>query len=287
MSEWLANNLELARLFWPSVACGVATAIAGAVLGVFVLLRREALVALALPQVVGAGAAIGLRFLAPVAIPASLEAITVHIGWPTLPAACVAVAVALAALALARKHRRHELLLPCLYVGGLCISFLVIAGSAQHLIEIQNLFTGVDVAADAHVAEFTAPLLVLIAIACASLWRRWLLIAQAPAAARLAGLSAARWNLLFLTLLSLAVLLATNALGVVLVLAMLFLPAASVLPFTRRIPPALAWSVTMAIVLYVAGFLLSNAMNWPLSQSIGGLGFALLIASHAIARVLR
>jgi ABC-type Mn2+/Zn2+ transport system permease subunit len=143
------------------------------------------------------------------------------------------------------------------------------------------------VATDSHVAEFTAPLLLLIAAITAILWRRWLLMAQMPAAATLAGLRVPRWDALFLVLLCGAVLLSTNALGVVMVLAILFLPAATVLPFTRRIPPAMLLSMIIAIATYAIGFVVSNKMDWPQSQSVGGVGFAILVLTHLAARVVR
>jgi ABC-type Mn2+/Zn2+ transport system permease subunit len=65
---------------------------------------------------------------------------------------------------------------------------------------------------------------------------------------------------------------------------MLFMPAATVLPWVRRIPAALAASVVVSQAMYVAGFVLSNEMDWPLSHSVGAVGFALLIVSHAGAR---
>src|SRR5436309_3157318 len=83
----------------------------------------------------------------------------------------------------------------------------------------------------------------VVAVVCAMLWRRWLLMAQAPAAAELAGLRPARWDTLFLVLLTTTVLLGTDSLGVVMVLAMLFLPSGAVLPWARRISAALIAAV--------------------------------------------
>jgi putative effector of murein hydrolase LrgA (UPF0299 family) len=40
----------------------------------------------------------------------------------------------------------------------------------------------------------------------------------------------------------------------------------------------------LAIIFLAVGFYLSNAMNWPLSQSVGGVGFCFLLLSHALAR---
>src|SRR5579862_9064199 len=125
----LRDYIDIINLLAPSLATAATVAISSSVVGVFVLLRREALVALAMPQVVAVGAAVGLR-----------------LGWPSLPPALVAVVVALLLLVWSKKHGANNWLLPSLYIAGLSLSFLIIANSGQHVIELQNLFTGIDVA---------------------------------------------------------------------------------------------------------------------------------------------
>jgi zinc/manganese transport system permease protein len=246
-----------------------AVGVAGAVLGLFVLLRREALVALAIPQVVAIGAAIGMR-----------------LGWENkLPPALGVAMIALFYFAFSRRRSSGNWVVPAFYVAGLCLSFLIIANHGQDVEDLQRLFTGVDVAVDRRTALLSVPVLLAVALACAMLWRRWLLLAQAPAAAELAGLRPARWDAFFLLLLTFVILLGTNALGVVMVLSMLFLPAATVLPWTRRLPATIVAAVILSLIFLAAGFYFSNAMNWPLSQSVGGVGFVVLIASQLSAQL--
>lgn len=286
MQEIIERYRLLYELLAPAVHTGLGLAVAAAVVGVFVLLRRQAMLALAMPQVVAAGAAFGLRFLGPMTVPPALAFLAVHTGWPTLPPAVVAVGVAALLIGLARRGAgglAHALLVPCLYVGGLCLSFLLIAGSGEHLRELQNRFTGMDVAVDDHLAEITVPTLLACGLVCALLWRRWLVLAQSPAAAQVAGLRPAWWDAGFLLLLSAIVLLGTNALGAVMVIALLFLPPAAALPWTRRLPSAMLASTSLALALYAAGFVLSNEMDWPLSQSVGGAGFGAFLLSHLVA----
>jgi zinc/manganese transport system permease protein len=249
------------------LATAAALGIAGGIVGFFVLLRREALVALAIPQVVAVGAAIGMR----------LE-------WPTLPPALGTAVIALVYFAFARRWAASNWIVPSFYIAGLCLSFLIIANHGQDVEELQHLFVGFDVAVTKEQAVLAVPILLIVAITCAMLWRRWLLLAQAPAAAELAGLHPARWDTCFLALLTLILLLGTQALGVVMVLAMLFLPAATVLPWAQRIPAALAASALLSLLFLAGGFYLSNHMNWPFSQSIGGVGFAALFLSHVAAQ---
>lgn len=268
-NDWL----DLIRLFAPSLKTAAALGLAGSVVGLFVLLRGEALMALALPQIVAVGAAIALRY--------ELE------GWKSFPPP---IAVALAApvyFVLAKRRGIGAWVLPSFYVAGMCLSFLLIANKGQEVSRMQTLFTGIDVAVTDERAMIVPPILLMVALVCAALWRRWLLIAQAPAAAELAGLSPRRWDALFLFLLTVTTLLGTDSLGIVMVLSMLFLPAATVLPWVKRIPIAIVASCILALLYLAIGFVVSNEMNWPLSQSIGGIGFATLVLSHIISHGFR
>lgn len=261
----LHEYFEIIALLAPSMATAAAVAIGGSQVGTFVMLRREGMMALALPQVVAVGAAMALRY-----------------GWPALAPALVAAGGAVALLSWSKRRGAGHWLLPALYVAGLSLSFLVIANSGAHVEELQNLFTGMDVSVSSATAAIAVPALLGAGLASSLLWRRWLALAQVPEAADLAGLSLTRWDALFLCLLATVLLFATSALGAVMVLAMLFLPPATVMPWARRIPWALAASAVAACLFLAAGLVLSIEMDWPLSQSVGGIGSAALVVSHLV-----
>jgi ABC-type Mn2+/Zn2+ transport system permease subunit len=193
---------------------------------------------------------------------------------------------ALVYFVLAKRRGIGAWVLPSFYVAGLCLSFLLIANKGQEVSRMQTLFTGIDVAVTSERALIATPVLLLIATACALLWRRWLLLAQAPAAAELAGVNPQWWDALFLLLLTITTLLGTDSLGVVMVLSMLFLPAGTVLPWAKRLPVAMIAAALAALLYVAAGFVLSVKMDWPLSQSIGGVGFAAAVVSHVAASLL-
>src|SRR5688500_16482028 len=229
-----ASFSTLIELFLPMLLTCGALAVACAVLGVVVLLRREAMVALALPEAVVIGAAAAML--------AHAES--------RMPFAAAAMAVALPLLAWTR-YRRMDHVLPAVYVAGMCVPFLVIAShGGEHLGELQQLFIGnaVDVAVTAEDARVAIPILLGAALLVAVLWRRWLLLAQAPTTARLASLHPAAWDVLFLALAGTAVLMGTTTMGVVMVLALLFLPAAAALPWGRRLPGTMALAVVFGLI---------------------------------------
>lgn len=266
----LSGWLDLLRFFVPGLVVGASIGISASIAGTFVLLRREALVALAIPQAVAVGAAAAMR-----------------LGCPTLPPSLAAVLAALiyfnAGLRGAAAARAGKaMVVPAFYVSALSLSFLIIAHGGQHLEELQNLFTGIDVAVTPLRAQTVAPLLLGAGLTCGLLWRRWLLIAQAPAAAELAGVNVTRWNTLFLSLASMILLLATDSQGVVMTLAMLFLPPAIVAPWVKRIPSSLYAAACVSLFCLAAAFVMSVEQSWPLSQSVGGVGFVLLICSQFV-----
>ena len=59
------------------------------------------------------------------------------------------------------------------------------------------------------------------------------------------------------------------------------------LPWARRVPGAMVAGAALSLALVAAAFLLSNQLSWPLSQSVGGVGFLAMVASQAAARVRR
>jgi zinc/manganese transport system permease protein len=271
---------DLIRFFWPMLLAATAIAVAGAILGPFVLLRREGLIALTLPQAVVAGAAAAML------IHPSGEHQSQSADYRLL-ASLIAIALALPLLAWTR-FKKLDHLLPALYVAGVCIPFLVIARHGQaHLSDLQNILTGIDVAVAPQDARRTLATLLPCALACALLWRRWLLLAQSPTTAQIATVHPVAWDLLFLSLLGVVVLMGTHAMGVIMVIALLFLPAGAALPWAKRIPGVLVISLIIALLDVAAGFYLSIRLNWPFSQSVGGVGFVALVLSHALARLLR
>ncbi|HVT89843.1 MAG TPA: metal ABC transporter permease [Tepidisphaeraceae bacterium] len=259
--------IDQLSLFWPALLTAMTLAVAGGIGGVLVVLRRQTLLVLSLPQIVTLGAAIGLRM-----------------GWPTLPPAIAVVAAAVLLIAWSSTRKASHLILPALFVAGMCLSILVVAGAGAELIQVQNMFVGIDVAVEPNQAIIAGIVLTGIACAIAILWRRWILLAQAPATAELANLRPTRWDLLFLCLISSILLIGTDVMGTALAVVMLFLPAATVLPWAKRVPTALLLAGIAGLLFVLLGFVLSIGMDWPLSQSIGGTGCAAFLLSHLLAR---
>lgn len=277
-----SEYMTLVQFFAPGLATAASVAFGGSQVGTFVLLRREGMLALALPQVVAVGVALSLAWeLDTYARDHGLPA------WISLGPPLLAALLAVILLAWSKRHAANHWVLPSLFVAGLSLSFLAIANAGAHVEELQHHFVGSDVTVTRETAELVVPILIGVGLITSLLWRRWLAMAQVPAAAELSGLRPARWDVAFLCLLTAVLMFGTSALGAVMVLAMLFLPPATVLPWARRIPSALVGSAVLALAALAVGFVLSNEMSWPLSHSVGGAGFAGLVVSYGCRSVVK
>ncbi len=114
----------------------------------------------------------------------------------------------------------------------------------------------------------TAVLALAVAISLTALGRRFSLVAFDPQAATALGASPGRTELALLALLALTTLVAVQALGNLLVVALLIAPGAAALRLASRLPAVLALSAGLAIAAGVAGLYASHYLETAAGASI-------------------
>lgn len=92
-------------------------------------------------------------------------------------------------------------------------------------------------------------------------WNRMLALALSPSLAKVDGIAAAVWQYLFAAILALVVMFAVRAVGVLLVTAMLIVPAATGRNLARDMRGLFWWSILASLASSVLGLLLS-AQPW-------------------------
>lgn len=97
-------------------------------------------------------------------------------------------------------------------------------------------------------------------------WNRLLALALSPALARVEGIATGFWQYLFAGLLALAVMFCVRTVGVLLVTAMLVVPAAAGRNLASNMAGVFWWAILIAISSSVAGLLLS-AQEWLATAS--------------------
>ena len=99
-------------------------------------------------------------------------------------------------------------------------------------------------------------------------WRKVVLSTLHRDLAAVEGISVVRTDLLFLLLTALVVAVAVKIAGVVLVTALLIIPAATAQNVARTFLNMVGWSVGISVVALLLGVLASFLLNWPTGPTI-------------------
>jgi len=103
--------------------------------------------------------------------------------------------------------------------------------------------------------------------------------------ARVMNLPVTALSLLLLVLTAVCVVILIRLVGIILVIALLVLPAASVRGFVTRLPAMMAASVALSIAISLSGLVLSYLWDLPSGATIILLGAAVYAASLSLSRI--
>jgi zinc/manganese transport system permease protein len=265
----LAPFLEFGFLRRALVGC-LALAVAGPPLGVFLMLRRTSLTAEVLAHGVTPGIAAGF-LIAGLSVPAM-----------SLGGLVAGLVVALGAGALSRATGgREDAALTALYLIALALGVTLVSLRGDTADLTRMLFgqvLGVDDAAlllMAGVATITLPALALA-------WRPLALETFDPAFARAERAGGGAWHMLFLALVVLNVLAAFQAMGTLMAVGLMMLPAVAARHWSRELAGIAYASVALAVLAAVCGLLLSYHLDLPSGPAIvltaGGLWAVSVVA---------
>ncbi len=237
------------------VGC-LALSVAAPVLGVFLVLRRMSLTADVLAH--GALPGIAIAFL--------LAGLSVPVLWLGGLVAGLVVAVGAGALSRATGGREDSTLtalyLVALGAGVALISMGGGAGSLTHILFGSVL--GVDDAALLLMAGVATLTLAVLAFA----WRPLVLECFDPAFAAAAGARGGAWHLVFQALVVLNVISAFQALGTLMAVGLMMLPAIAARHWAREVGGMAYVAVGIAVACSITGILLSFHADVPTGPAI-------------------
>lgn len=280
--EWLVGPfVEFGFMRRALVGC-LALAVAAPLLGVFLMLRRTSLTAEVLAHGVTPGIAAGF-LIAGLSLPAM-----------SLGGLVAGLAVAVGAGALSRATGgREDAALTALYLIALALGVTLVslrggAADLTHLLFGQVL--GVDDPAlllMAGVATLTLPLLALA-------WRPLALECFDPGFAQAEGVRGGLWHGLFLVLVVLNVLAAFQAMGTLMAVGLMMLPAVAARHWARELSGLAYAAVGLAVLSAFFGLLASYHLDLPSGPAIvlvAGAFWAVSVIAGPVdgllARVLR
>lgn len=253
-----------------ALVAGVIVGVVCAILGVFLVLRGMSLLGDGLAHISFAGVAIGLV--------AGL-----------LPLATAFAAAVLGAIVIhylrERRIVKGDTAIGILFTAGLAGGILLVSGG-RGLGNVQSYLFGTLIAiprADIlAIAAVGALLLILLAL----FYREFVYMTFSEEAARVSGLPVHLLNLLFVSLTAATIVLAARLTGVLLVSALLVVPAATALQLGRGFRGTLAWSVTLGLASVIAGLAYSVERGTAPGATIAMINVILFVLISTGRRVL-
>lgn len=235
-----------------------------AALGVFVVLRRMSFFADAIGHSALTGIALGLLL---------------HVN-PFLAALTFALVVALG-IAGARTISRQsfDTLLGVFFAAAVSVGVILVSLTPGYQADLVNILFG-DILTVAPL-DLVLSLILAGAIVAALVkgGKALTSITLNESLARAEGIPVARHEVLFLLLLAAAIAMSIKIVGVMLVTAMLIIPAAAAQNLARSLAGMFAWSIIVAVSATLVGLFLSAALNLPSGPAIVIVSTAVFVIS--------
>lgn len=239
---------------------GLLAAVACGTVGSFVVIRRSTYVAGAIAHCVlgGMGAA---RYLQ-----------RVHgVDWMT-PMAGATIASVFAALLITAVtvsgRQREDTVLSAVWAVGMAIGVSFITATPGYSEDLMSYLFGnilmVGRTELMHMAIMDAVIVVLMLL----FYDKFLLISFQPELARLRGIRVGAYHTLLLVLTALTVVLLTQVVGLVMVIALITLPSATALTFVRRLWVAMLTATALCFLFIIGGIALSYGPELPAGATV-------------------
>ncbi len=258
----------------PGIIAGIAIALFGGVLSVFVVLKRMAFIGQGISHAAFGG--VGVAYVLGFGTAATGAAFSAQLG--IVFVFCLFAALQVGFLTGGETGRsgggrsQSDTAIGIVLVASMAIgSLLLHIAEKQHraaTVSWESLLFGSIVSVGAPDAWACGVVAVLILGVLFLVRRPMVFWAFDEPAAAAFGVNVGLMRFVLLVLLALATVTAMKLAGVVLATAMLVLPAAAAVQFSDRAGKALGLSVVFAVVSVLAGMVLSFELDWPTGASI-------------------
>jgi len=232
---------------------GVFIAVACAVLGLFLILRKDAMIGHGLSHIAFAGVALGL-FLNVLPLAAALA---------------VAVAAAVAIIKLKDRAGLHgDTAIGIFSSLGLAVGVLLASLARGFNVELMSYLFGDILAIEPLEVGLTVALAAAVLLTVRMNYAKLLYMTFDRESARAAGVKVGRLDVLLMVLTAVTIVLGMKVVGILLVAALIVIPAAAGLQVATSFRTAVRASTAVAVVSVGAGLGLSLALNIPASAAI-------------------
>ena len=173
------------------------------------------------------------------------------------------------------------ILFAALFALGIVMVSVAVAQGVSVQVNIEDILLGNVLGVSQNEMYVTLAVAAAVLLLIAALHKELVFANFDPAGAAVVGLPTDKLEYLLLALLALVVVIALQAVGVILVISMLITPAAAALQLMRSFPAAMAAAALTGVASAVAGLYLSYYFNLPSGPVMALFAFTLFILAVA------
>lgn len=248
---------------------GLFIAVACAVLGVFLVLRKDAMIGHGLSHIAFAGVALGL-FLNVLPLAAAL---------------IVAVGAALAVVKLKGRAGLHgDTAIGIFSSLGLALGVLLASLARSFNVELMSYLFGDILAIEPLEVALAVGLAAAVLVAVRLNYDKLLFMTFDRESARAAGIKVGRLDTLLMVLTAVTIVLGMKVVGILLVAALIVIPAAAGLQVASSFRAAIGASAAVAVTAVAGGLGLSLVLNIPASAAIVVLCFLAFVVLFLVKK---
>lgn len=185
-----------------------------------------------------------------------------------------------------RDRKNADTFIGVIWAGGMALGVILTDLTPGYNGEMMSFLFGSLLTVPSELLYWMGALLVIILAAVVANFRKFLAISYDPEFARVQGLPVQVYYMFLIALIALTVVIAVQAVGMILVIALLTIPAYIAESYARNLSHMMILSVVMSLFLVVAGLLLACQLNFVVGPTIIACG-VLLYALHFAVKKLR
>jgi manganese/iron transport system permease protein len=197
-----------------------------------------------------------------------------------------AVATIVTALGIGFVHRRGKVSLDTsigvLFTAAFALGVFLMSRSPRATVDLQSFLFGSILGVSSYDVAMVVGLGLAVALAVGALWRPLLYTSFDPVVAQAAGIRSGFIDYALLVVLAVTIIVSLQAVGIVLVAALLVTPAAAASQLTKRFVPMMALSCAFGVFSAVGGLYASYELHASSGATIVLLATLLFFAALAI-----
>jgi len=271
MSEFITVLINYTFMQHAFIACLLASVSCG-IIGTYVVVKRVGFLVGGIAHTVLAGMGIAYFFGGSPLIGAIVAALiaAILIGWINL-----------------RWKQQEDILIAAFWSVGMAIGILFISRTPGYSIDLMSYLFGNILLVSVQDLYLMLILDIAIIVLIILFYKQFLAAAFDEEFARLRGINIEFFNILMLCMIALTVVLLIQIVGLILVIALLILPAASASQFVASIRRMMALAIIFSMMITTVGLMISYQPDFPSGSTIIILAGITYVLSVITQRVLK